>query len=197
MYKKIGLIIAVLDLVIGLYFFLYKGYVDGMAFLLITSYSVVVTAIIGILFCFFQKTRITGYLLLANVFVLPIIFCVCVCIGSSVLKYKESRNDMTYTFSYEGCHHELTLYAKNKFGMYSNTFVLNKSGHDEFWSYLTGSYFLDGENSYLLVPDSTYKNRVRKDITKRNDVILCCDTIILRNDTIFGLYSLPIYMQKE
>ena len=89
------------------------------------------------------------------------------------------------------------MYAKNKFGMYSNTFVLKKSGHDNFWSYLTGSYYLKGENNFLLVPDSTYHNKVRKNKTNMNDVYFCCDTIILRNDTLIGLYPLPIYMKKK
>ena len=197
MYKKIGLFITALDSILGLYFFLYKGYVDGMAFLIITLYSVVVSSILGVLFCFFQKTRTIGYLLVANVVFLPLIFFVSASVGSSITKYKESKNDITYTFSHKGCHHKLTMYAKNKFGMYSNTFVLKKSGHDNFWSYLTGSYYLKGENNFLLVPDSTYHNKVRKNKTNMNDVYFCCDTIILRNDTLIGLYPLPIYMKKK
>lgn len=195
MYKKIGLFIAASDFILGLYFFLYKGYVDGMAFLIITLYSVVVTAIIGILLCFFQKTRIIGYLLVANVIFLPIFFFVIAFISSSFFKYKESKNDITYTFSYEGCHHKLTLYGENKLGM-SNIFVLKKLGRDEFWSYIIGSYYLNGENNFLLVSDSICHNKVRKNIINMNDYFFCCDTIILRNDTIFGLYSLPIYMKK-
>ena len=105
MYKKIGLFITALDSILGLYFFLYKGYVDGMAFLIITLYSVVVSSILGVLFCFFQKTRTIGYLLVANVVFLPLIFFVSASVGSSITKYKESKNDITYTFSHKGCHH--------------------------------------------------------------------------------------------
>ena len=197
MYKKIGLIIIILDLIIGLYFFLYKGYTDGMVVLITTSHVVIATLIVGILSCILKRTMQIGYLLIANFLFLPIVFWGCANIGYFFMKRQKSIHNITYNFIYRDHPHELTLYSKKSYGTLSARFVLHKSTNDKSGIIFFGSYYKECENYYYLVPDSSCLHDIRRHKINYDKDYLYCDTIILRNDTLTGLYSSPICIKEK
>ena len=202
MNKKILLYILLIDIVLGLYLFPFCEVRDGMIFLYYSIGGIIVSFAMAVISFLFKKTRNNAIALFSNMLILPLVFYVCLDISYAMSNSNLAGDDIKYEFDYKSQNFELYIYGKQN--------SIYRSGHKKYFEIVdknshyrhifAGQYERLKENDYLLIPDSYNICHVRDIININNgnaEDYLCNDTIIFRNDTLYGLYTTPIRMKGK
>ena len=183
------LLIIAIDLWVGLFLFHLTDDKETVVVVYFILFTAFLSAIAGIIFLFISNTRRLGICLLLNIFVIYFIFIFLGYCGELWYKHWVPADDIKYEIKYNGEHQEILLYAKRHADYhylrydrtdYYNYFIV---GND--YSY-TGNYQTIAENHYILILDTL-------DREKRH----CRDSLIIRNDSLYGYYPQPIKIVKK
>lgn len=209
-YRKILLVILAIDLIAGLYIFIFNELTNGMTALNYILGSVFVSFVLAMPFVFVKKAKRIGYMLLVNTFLVPVIMYACSMIGYQRYHNRVYGDDVKYEFKYGKRKFQLTIHGEKYCkwiyeqvrktdstvteDTYRDMFVIMEDlGFSGDATFLQGKHGKIGEKEYELTIDSLTMNEVNK--LKANpkavtfkDVVVK-DRMIIRNDSLYGLFK--------
>lgn len=208
-YRKILLVILVVDLLAGLYIFIFNELTNGMTALNYILGSVFVSFVLAMPFVFVKKAKRIGYMLLVNTFLVPVIMYACSMIGYQRYHDRVYGDDVKYEFKYGKRKFQLTIHGEKYCkwiyeqvrktdstvteDTYRDMFVIMEDlGFSGDATFLQGKHGKIGENGYELTLDSLTMSEVEalkanpKAVTFKDVVVK--DRMIIRNDSLYGLF---------
>ena len=183
------LLIIAIDLLAGLFFFHLTYNREDI----VVGYSILFTAfwsaIAGIIFLFISNTRQLGICLLLNIFVVYFIFDLLGYCGNQWYEHWVKADDIKYEIKYNGEHQEILLYAQRH-----ADYFYRRGADTDYYSYFivgddysyTGHYQTIAEDHYILIFDTPDRERRH-----------CRDSLIIRNDYLYGYYPRPLKIVKK
>ncbi len=208
-YRKILLVILVVDLLAGLYIFIFNELTNGMTAMNYILGSVFVSFVLAMPFVFVKKAKRIGYMLLVNTFLVPVIMYACSMIGYQRYHNRVYGDDVKYEFKYGKRKFQLTIHGEKYCkwiyeqvrktdstvteDTYRDLFVIMEDlGFSGDATFLQGKHGKIGENEYELTLDSLTMTEVEalkanpKAVTFKDVVVK--DRMIIRNDSLYGLF---------
>ena len=202
--------ILAIDLIAGLYIFIFNELTNGMTALNYILGSVFVSFVLAMPFVFVKKAKKIGYMLLVNTFLVPVIMYACSMFGYQRYHNRVYGDDVKYEFKYGKRKFQLTIHGEKYCkwiyeqvrktdstvteDTYRDMFVimedLSFSGDATF---LQGKHGKIGENEYELTLDSLTMSEVEalkanpKAVTFKDVVVK--DRMTIRNDSLYGLFK--------
>lgn len=209
-YRKILLVILVVDLLAGFYIFIFNELTNGMTALNYILGSVFVSFVLAMPFVFVKKAKRIGYMLLVNTFLVPVIMYACSMIGYQRYHNRVYGDDVKYEFKYGKRKFQLTIHGEKYCkwiyeqvrktdstvteDTYRDMFVIMEDlGFSGDATFLQGKHGKIGENEYELTLDSLTMSEVEalkanpKAVTFKDVVVK--DRMIIRNDSLYGLFK--------
>lgn len=209
-YRKIIVFLLAIDLLAGLYIFIFNELTDGMTALNYILGSVFVSFVLAMPFVFINRTKRVGYMLLVNTFLVPVVMYACSMIGYQRYHSRVYGDDVKYEFRYGKRMFELTIHGEKYCkwlyeqvhmtdstvteDTYRNLFVImeNFDGFKGDATFLQGRHRKIAENEYELTLDSLTMREVEalkanpKAVTFKDVVVK--EKMIIRNDSLHGLF---------
>lgn len=209
-YRKILLVILAIDLIAGLYIFIFNELTNGMTALNYILGSVFVSFVLAMPFVFVKKAKKIGYMLLVNTFLVPVIMYACSMIGYQRYHNRVYGDDVKYEFKYGKRKFQLTIHGEKYCkwiyeqvrktdstvteDTYRDMFVIMEDlGFSGDATFLQGKHGKIGENEYDLTLDSLTMSEVEalkanpKAVTFKDVVVK--DRMTIRNDSLYGLFK--------
>lgn len=183
------LLIITIDLLVGLFLFHLTYDIEAVVVGYCILFTAFWSAIAGIIFLFISNTRRLGICLLLNIFVIYFIFIFLGYCGNLWYEHWVPADDIKYEIKYNGEHQEILLYAQRHADYYYRRY-----GDTDYYSYFivgddysyTGNYQTIAEDHYILIFDTS-------DREKRH----CRDSLIIRNDSLYGYFPQPVKIVKK
>ena len=202
--------ILAIDLIAGLYIFIFNELTNGMTALNYILGSVFVSFVLAMPFVFVKKAKKIGYMLLVNTFLVPVIMYACSMFGYQRYHNRVYGDDVKYEFKYGKRKFLLTIHGEKYCkwiyeqvrktdstvteDTYRDMFVIMEDlGFSGDATFLQGKHGKIGENEYELTLDSLTMSEVEalkanpKAVTFKDVVVK--DRMTIRNDSLYGLFK--------
>jgi hypothetical protein len=194
---KIILNVIFIDIIAATLLFV-VGNVSELGAVMVTFYAMGISGVFAFFLRKSEDTEKTGDFMLYNIFIIPFIFITFIVIGDCWRHYKIYGDDTEYKFDYNTYHFELVLHGDkyNRKNSDNSTEGLNLFDINpiktRFGIGESGHYEKIGDNTYMLIKQQEhYRN------TYYPDGVLCKDTMLLSNDTLYFFFAEPVLVKRK